>query len=74
MHCRRELTIALDFIAACMIAQLFLDRWLADAREGLAFESLACPRLASGARVGSLRERGDHSNLPVPVSHNRHIN
>jgi membrane-associated phospholipid phosphatase len=29
MHCRRELTIALDFIAACMIAQLFLDHWLA---------------------------------------------
>jgi hypothetical protein len=24
--------------------------------------------------VGTLRERGDHSNLPVPVRHNRLIN
>jgi membrane-associated phospholipid phosphatase len=29
MHCRGELIVALDFIAACMIAQLFLDHWLA---------------------------------------------
>jgi membrane-associated phospholipid phosphatase len=29
MHCRRELIIALDLIAACVIAHLFLDRWLA---------------------------------------------
>jgi membrane-associated phospholipid phosphatase len=29
MHCRRELIIALDLIAACVIAQLLLDRWLA---------------------------------------------
>ncbi len=29
MHCRRELIVALDFIAACIIAQLFLDHWLA---------------------------------------------
>ncbi len=29
MYCRRELIVALDFIAACMIAQLFLDHWLA---------------------------------------------
>src|SRR6266566_5090 len=29
MYCRRELIVALDFMAACMIAQLFLDHWLA---------------------------------------------
>jgi membrane-associated phospholipid phosphatase len=29
MHRRRELIVALDFIAACMIAQLFFDHWLA---------------------------------------------
>jgi membrane-associated phospholipid phosphatase len=29
MHCRRELIIAFDLIAACVIALLFLDRWLA---------------------------------------------
>jgi membrane-associated phospholipid phosphatase len=29
MNCRRELIIALDLIAACVIAQLFLDQWLA---------------------------------------------
>jgi hypothetical protein len=28
MHCRRELIIALHLIAACVIAHLFLDRWL----------------------------------------------
>jgi membrane-associated phospholipid phosphatase len=28
-NCRRQLILALDFIAACMIAQLFLDHWLA---------------------------------------------
>ena len=30
MHCRRELIAALDLIAACIIAQLFLDHWLAE--------------------------------------------
>jgi membrane-associated phospholipid phosphatase len=29
MHCRRELIVALDLIVACVIAQLFLDHWLA---------------------------------------------
>jgi hypothetical protein len=29
MHCCRELISALDLIAACVIAHLFLDRWLA---------------------------------------------
>jgi hypothetical protein len=29
-HCRRELIAALDLIAACIIAQLFLDHWLAE--------------------------------------------
>jgi membrane-associated phospholipid phosphatase len=28
MHWRRELIVALDLIAACIIAQLFLDHWL----------------------------------------------
>jgi membrane-associated phospholipid phosphatase len=28
MHCRGELIVALDLIAACIIAQLFLDHWL----------------------------------------------